>query len=137
MARTQERLAVARKALGTLRALPLTETVSDVVRDAAIQRFKYTFEATWKAAQQYLLDIEGLETASPRSAIRASFQVGVLNETATRRALMMVDDRNLSVHTYNEPLAEATFTRLDEHAQSIAAWPGAMGRNAGQPLEEA
>lgn len=134
MARTQERLAVARKALGTLQALPLTETVSDVVRDAAIQRFEYTFEAAWKAAQQYLLDIEGLEAVSPRSAIRASFQVKILDEEATRRALMMVDDRNLSVHTYNEALAEAIFTRLDEHAQSIAAWLGAMERNAEQPL---
>lgn len=137
MARTRERLAVARKALGTLRALPLTETVSEIVRDAAIQRFEYTFEATWKAARQYLSDIEGLEAASPRSAIRASFQVGVLDEAATRRALAMVDDRNLSVHTYNEALAEAIFARLDEHAQAIAAWLGAMEQNVEQPSGEA
>lgn len=136
MARTRERLAVARKALGTLQALPLTETVSEIVRDAAIQRFEYTFEATWKAARQYLSDIEGLETASPRSAIRASFQVGILDEAATRRALAMVDDHNLSVHTYNEALAEAIFTRLDEHARSIAAWLGAMEQNIGQPSGE-
>jgi hypothetical protein len=76
VARTQERLAVARRALGTLQKLSLLQGVSDVVRDAAIQRFEYTFEATWKAAQAYLAEIEGLEALSPRAAIRGSFQVG-------------------------------------------------------------
>lgn len=116
--------------------LPLGEDASNVVRDAAIQRFEYTFETTWKVARQYLSDIERLEAASPRSAIRASFQVGILDEAATRRALAMVDDRNLSVHTYNEALAEAIFARLDDHARSIAAWLGAMERNIEQPSGE-
>lgn len=136
MARTQERLAVARRALGTLQKLSLLQGVADVVRDAAIQRFEDTFEATWKAAQAYLSEAEGLEALSPRAAIRGTFQVGVLNETATRHALMMVDDRNLSVHTYNEALAEAIFSRLGGHAEVIAAWLGAMERGAKQALGE-
>lgn len=132
MARTRERLAVAQKALGTLQALLTAKDVSDIVRDAAIQRFEYSFEATWKAAQAYLSEIEGLEVASPRAAIRTSLEVGVLDETATRRALKMVDDRNLSVHTYNESLAEAIFSRLDEHAHVMAAWLEKMERNAAE-----
>jgi len=136
VARTRERLAVARRALGTLQALPLEGSVSDIIRDAAIQRFEYTFEATWKAAQAYLSELEGLAVASPRAAIRGAFQVGVLNETDTRRALGMVDDRNLSVHTYNEALAEAIFSRLGGHAQVMSAWLDAMEQGAGQPLGE-
>ena len=127
MARTRERLAVARKALGTLQTLLLTD-VTDIVRDAAIQRFEYSFEATWKAAQAYLSEVEGLGAASPRATIRASLEVGVLDETATRFALKMVDDR-LSVHTYNEALAEAIFDRLSEHAQVMAVWLDVMERN--------
>jgi hypothetical protein len=38
----------------------------------------------------------------------------------------MVDDRNLSVHTYNEALAEAIFSRLGGHAEGIAAWLEAL-----------
>lgn len=129
MARTQERLAVAQKALGTLQTLLATKEVSDIVRDAAIQRFEYSFEAVWKAAQAYLSE-EGLTAASPRATIRASLAVGVLDETATRLALKMLDDRNLSVHTYNEMLAEAIFARLGEHAQVMAAWLGEMERSA-------
>ena len=137
MARTRERLAVAQRALGTLQALLTGEDKSDIVkadivRDAAIQRFEYSFEATWKAAQAYLSEVEGFEVASPRATIRASLEVGVLDETATRLALKMVDDRNLSVHTYNEALAEAIFARLAEHAQVMAVWLGEMEHRAGQ-----
>ncbi len=135
MARARERLGVARKALGTLQALPLGEDVSDIVQDAAIQRFEYTFEATWKAAQAYLSEVEGLEAASPRAAIRTSFQVGVLSEGETRRALSMVDDRNLSVHTYNEALAEAIFARLAGHANLLVGWLGNMERSLEQHAE--
>lgn len=135
MARTLERLAVARRALATLQVLLGDEDVSDIVRDAAIQRFEYTFEATWKAAQEYLRQVEGLETASPRSTVRASFQVGMLTETATERALGMVDDRNLSVHTYNEALAEAMFSRLTGHAEVIGAWLDALEQGASEPSE--
>jgi nucleotidyltransferase substrate binding protein (TIGR01987 family) len=91
---------MARRALSTLRELPLSEGVADIVRDAAIQRFEDTFEATWKAAQTYLAEVEGIEVASPRGVIRAAFRVGLLTEFETRRALGMVDDRNASVHTY-------------------------------------
>ena len=130
MARTRERLTVAQKALGTLQVLLVTEDVTDVVRDAAIQRFKYSFEASWKAAQAYLLEVEGLQVASPRATIRASLQVGILAKTNARLALKMVDDRNLSVHTYNEALAEAIFSRLGEHAHVMAVWLGETKRGA-------
>ena len=105
MERLKERLAVADKALTTLCLLPSTAEVDDIVRDAAIQRFEYTFEALWKAAHSYLQVREGLESGSPKSVIRNCLQVAVLTDTQARLALAMVDDRNLTVHTYNEELA--------------------------------
>ena len=54
MERLTQRFQVARKALDTLNAL-MYEERTDLVRDAAIQRFEYTFEAVWKAAQRFLL----------------------------------------------------------------------------------
>jgi hypothetical protein len=56
------------------------------VRDAAIQRFEYTFEATWKAAQIYLRQVEGLEVGSPKGVLRLSLQVGVLDASEARLA---------------------------------------------------
>lgn len=135
MARTRERLAVARQALGTLQTLLAQSDPSDVVRDAAIQRFEYSFEAAWKAAQTYWAEVEGLAVASPRAAIRGSFQVGVLDEKGTSAALAMVDDRNLTVHTYNEALARAIFARLGGHARVLAAWLGALDEGTKLPEE--
>lgn len=126
MERIRERLAVARKALASLQALPLGTEVSEIVRDAAIQRFEYTFEAVWKAAQLFLREHEGLAPASPKGVIRASFQSGLLLEEDARAALRTVEDRNLTVHTYNESLAEAIYTRLPGHVTVMEHWLGAM-----------
>ena len=135
MERTLERLATARKALGSLQALPLDEDVSDIVRDAAIQRFEYTFEAVSKAAQRYLRDIEGLELGSPKSVARACFQVGILSEEEVRLSLAMVDDRNPTVHTYNEGLAQQIFSKLLGYAQLMDGWLKAMEKRlSGEPL---
>ena len=45
MERLRERLETAQRALCTLAELSLQHDVSDIVRNAAIQRFEYTFEA--------------------------------------------------------------------------------------------
>ena len=65
------RLALARKALATLVEV-LVDKPSAIQRDAAIQRFEYSFEALWKAAQLYLRIQEGVEAASPKAVIRAA-----------------------------------------------------------------
>jgi len=92
--RLAQRLATARKALTTLMELPLGQSADAVVRDAAIQRFEYTLEALWKAAQLYLREHEGLERASPKGVVRACFELGLLSGEEARAAMQMVDDGN-------------------------------------------
>ena len=77
MGRLNERLDVARRALQTLQELPLVGDVTDIQRDAAIQRFGYTVEAVWKASRQFLRDAEGLEVGSPKGAFRGLLQVSM------------------------------------------------------------
>jgi len=117
MGRVLERIQVAEKALATLKELAFLQDPSLVERDAAIQRFEYTFEAFWKVLQVYLREVEGLEGASPKGVIRLAREVGLLGEEEARLALGMVDDRNLTVHTYNESLAQAIFRRLPEYTR--------------------
>ena len=132
MARIGERLAIARQALGTLREI-LQEPKNRIVRDASIQRFEYTFEAVWKAAQLYLRTEESLESGSPKGVIRASLQAGLLTEEQARKGLGMAEDRNLTVHTYNESLAEAIYSRLGGYADLMGRWLEAMeGRVGGE-----
>lgn len=95
---------------------------SDLERDAIIQRFEFAFEAVWKAAQAYLRAVEGIDLASPKSVIRACREIGLLDETEAMLALKMADDRNLTVHTYNEPLAIAIYERILQHQVLLANW---------------
>jgi len=116
MERVKERLQIARKALATLRELTDKPKLSTVERDAAIQRFEYTFEAVWKTAQTFLNEVEGLTANSPKSAVRASWQSGLFDEKMAQTALRMCGARNMTVHTYNENIAKTIFRQIDGYA---------------------
>ena len=122
MERLKERLSSARRALETLKELSGIEKVTVIQRDAAIQRFEYTFEAVWKAGRLYLKAIEGLDIGSPKGVIRACMKTGVFNEEQTAMALDMVDDGNQTSHTYNEDLAEKIYGRLENYVSVCEHW---------------
>ncbi|RME89901.1 MAG: nucleotidyltransferase [Anaerolineae bacterium] len=126
MGRVKERLREARKALETLERVVGLSSPSEVERDAAIQRFEYTFELTWKATQAYLFEHEFIEVASPRKAIRASLESGLFDEAAAQKLMAAAQDRNLTVHTYNEALAIQVYERLAGHASLLRAWLDAI-----------
>lgn len=127
MARSDQRIATARQALATLDELA-DEPSSNIVRDAAIQRFEYTFEATWKAAQAVLLDRFGVELASPKPVVRASLENGLLTEEEARIGLAMVDHRNLTAHTYNEELANEIFEQIPRYRRLLREWLERLAR---------
>ena len=85
------------------------------MRDAAIQRFEYSFESLWKALRVYLAEQEGIVCNSPKSCLRESLRTGLLSCEETETCLTMVDDRNLTSHTYIEELADAIFRRLPSY----------------------
>ncbi len=121
MARPDQRIATALQALATLDEL--ADLPADkIVRNAAIQRFEYTFEAAWKAAQAVLLDRFGVELASPKPVVRASLENGLLTVEEARIALAVVDHRNLTAHTYNEELANEIFTQIPFYSRLLRAW---------------
>lgn len=82
-------------------------------RDSAVQRFEFTVEIFWKCIKSYLREFEGIECRSPKSCIREFFSAGYLNEEETILLLKMIDDRNLTSHTYREEVAELLFSKLE------------------------
>ena len=78
MDRLNWHLQQAERALSSFKPLAFIESPSMIERDAAIQRFGYTTEACWKAAQAVLLEHSGVEAASPKTVIRAAAQNGLL-----------------------------------------------------------
>ena len=108
------RIETAQKALQTLEAI-LEEPYSVIVRDAAIQRFEYTSEIFWKVVKGYLDVHDGIICNSPKSCFKEAFRVGLISEEETVKILEMVDDRNLTSHTYHEEVAEDIYRRIKEY----------------------
>lgn len=94
----------------------LEQPRSEVIRDASIKRFEYSFETTWHAAQAFLAARHGVEAGSPKSVLREAGKVGLLGEESLKRMLLMTDDRNQTTHTYREDLADEIYARLPEWA---------------------
>jgi|SRR5688572_24597006 nucleotidyltransferase substrate binding protein (TIGR01987 family) len=91
----------------------LAKPVEDrIVIDAAIQRFEFCFELGWKTMKVFL-KFQGQTATLPREVIAAAYRVQWISDEPGW--LQMMDDRNLSSHTYHEPLADAIFARLPEH----------------------
>ena len=116
MEKLKRRAEEVEKALKTLKEIS-EEPYSVVVRDAAIQRFEYTFEAFWKFLRDYLREAEGIRCNSPKSCFREALSAGLINEGQTTTCLEMTDDRNLTSHTYIEELAEQIYKKINSYCE--------------------
>ena len=101
----------ATRSLTTLESV-LKELFSAIVRDAAIQRFEYTFEAFWKYLKEYLKEKEGIIANSPKTVFREFFALKILTEEQTAQCLEMTDRRNDTAHTYKEKVAQMIYEKL-------------------------
>jgi hypothetical protein len=126
--RVDERIAEAEKALKNLEEADAPTKPNAVERDAAVMRFVYTFQATWKTARLYLADREGIDVGTPKQRIREARKPRLLTDAEAERAMPIAEDHSVFVQAYREPLAVAIFARLPSHASVISAWPAAMRR---------
>ena len=85
-------------------------------RDSSIKRFELCFELSWKVIQDHLR-VRGLICRSPRDCLREAFAYGLLQDE--RLWARMAQDRNLSVHTYNEELADTIHSRLPDYFDAL------------------
>ena len=83
--------------------------VDPIIRDAAIQRFEFTYELVWKTLRKILLR-RGLEANSPKSVFRLAAQDNIINDID--RWFSFVDYRNQTSHVYNENIAQEIYIHL-------------------------
>jgi nucleotidyltransferase substrate binding protein (TIGR01987 family) len=111
MADVPAALANLERAFGELEsylALPIANR-----RDKAglIQGFEFTFELFWKTFQK-LAPAAGLEASSPREALMAGAKMHFVTAAESQYWAQMLQDRNLTSHTYNERIADELVERL-------------------------
>ncbi|WP_201024954.1 nucleotidyltransferase substrate binding protein [Ferroacidibacillus organovorans] len=76
----------------------------------------------WKTVRHFLREVEGIDVASPKGAIRSSRETSLLTTAKSTQALVMADDRNLTSRTYDRELALEIYQRLYGHADLMAVW---------------
>ena len=104
------------KALSKLsQALEAEKT--ELNRDAAIQRFEFSYELMWKSIKKELAG-EGLVCQSPKSCFKEAFAQGWINDE--KPWIEMLNDRNLTTHTYDEELAQKVFVALPRYCELMA-----------------
>ncbi len=107
----KDKAADLKKAFNKLKSSALRDPAEDdIVIDATIQRFEFTYELSWKLMKAYLEYNGHLEATSPRKAIRESFKEGLIQDGNTW--LEMLQDRNRTSHTYDEACALEIFENI-------------------------
>ena len=95
-------------------SMPLDE--DGIVCDALFHRFRLTFDLSEKLLKA-ILDYEGIEAASPRSAIREAWKLHLIMDA--EKWLDMQQKRNLTAHTYNESTAREIYRLVKEEYYSL------------------
>jgi nucleotidyltransferase substrate binding protein (TIGR01987 family) len=80
--------------------------------EAAILIFRHAFELYWKLFKKICL-AEGREVNSPRSALQQAYAIGLINHEQVWLEIM--EDRNLTSHTYKQPTANLIYTHCQQY----------------------
>ena len=108
--RWQQRFANYQKALAQLRRFLEHGNLNELEQQGLIQAFEYTYELAWQVMKDFLEHEGNLNISGSRSAMREAFKVGLIAGEAAWQA--MITHRNLTVHTYNEDLANEIATAI-------------------------
>lgn len=92
----------------------LKEEKSVKNRDSAIKRFEFTIELAWKCVQKFLRE-EEIICRSPKECLKEAFKFGLVEDDP--RWIEALEDRNLTVHTYDESTADDVYSRLPNYLE--------------------
>jgi nucleotidyltransferase substrate binding protein (TIGR01987 family) len=76
------------------------DSLSQMEKEGAIQRFEFAFELAWKTLKDYLEEIGiVVKPAAPRQVIKEAFTAGILDDAQVWIDMML--HRNLLSHKYD------------------------------------
>lgn len=88
----------------------------DIVRDAVIQRFEFTFELTWKTLGTVLKE-NGIDFKGVKSVFRDAARIGLLENPEIWFSYL--EARNLTTHTYDLEIAEKVYQKAKEFSKDV------------------
>ena len=85
----------------------LQQPKNEFIRDAAIQRFEYTFELAWKMIKRHLKMEAEIDEFNIKNLFRSAARIGLIDDVEPWFLYHKV--HSLTSHTYNEKVAEEAF----------------------------
>ena len=85
------------------------EGLNNIYTMALIQAFEICYELAWKTMKDYL-EYDGIKTTTPRDTIKSAFTYELIQDGHTW--IEMMESRNKTSHTYQEPFARALTTEI-------------------------
>ncbi len=86
------------------------EELNEFEEQGLIKSFEYTYELAWNLMKDYLTYQGIVDITGSRDAVRQAFNKGLIKHG--EQWMAMIDDRVLTVHTYNELIAEKIKERI-------------------------
>jgi nucleotidyltransferase substrate binding protein (TIGR01987 family) len=106
-----EQLDRAIKRLEEVTLLPVSGHKVEI--EATIHCFEFTMELFWKALKKKLVDDYDTHANGPKNVLRQAYGMKLINNEEIW--LRMLEDRNLTSHTYKEELALSVYQDIKKH----------------------
>lgn len=103
--RWQQRFANYQRALQQLETFFEPPSLNNREQQGLIKAFEYTFELAWNSLRDLLRSQGNSSLLGSRDTLREAFRLGLIEDGETW--MLMIQDRNLTSHTYNRSTAEA------------------------------
>lgn len=104
------------KALITLNEVLKKSKYDEILRDATIKRFEYVSELAWKTAKEFIfIQLWWEWTWSPKEVFKYLHKINFIDTKITTQLLEIIDDRNQTVHTYNENFIDRLYPKIKWH----------------------
>ena len=84
--------------------------LNNLEKQGLIQAFEFTHELAWKLMQDYLVFQGHTEIRGSRDATRLAFKVELIKDG--ENWMKMIQNRNMTSHTYNEKIAEQILSNI-------------------------
>jgi nucleotidyltransferase substrate binding protein (TIGR01987 family) len=129
--RVSQKLGNYKKALARLEEALAEKEPDQYVYDAVIKRFEFTYELAWKLLKAFIEYKGGEDVRFPRDIFKEAYAKGLLENGEVW--LSMLQDRNLSSHTYSQERAMEIYNRVkdiyfEEFIQLVRTIEGEMKR---------
>ena len=103
--RWQQRFSNYRRALAQLETFVEPPRLNEREQQGLIKAYEYTFELAWNTLRDLLRSQGDATLLGSRGTLREAFRLGLIEEGEAW--MLMIQDRNLTSHTYNRATAEA------------------------------